>query len=191
MRPALAGPDAAAGISIGWASGQSNCRYRSARLPASGPAYESAITENTGAATCTSWIERSANKGKTWTNLARRAVPHTAPGAFVKTGDFYDGPGNLAKPCARYGTGKTVCGAAVTLRSSTARPRGGGLPLSYERTEASVTTSANQCFGGIGEHDGGQAADLACRRARRQLGDRGRQGRRDLHRRAAGVRQRR
>jgi len=122
----------------------------SAQLPAGGPAYVSAVTENTGTKTCTSWIQRSANKGKTWTNLARRAIPHTAPGAFVKTGDFYDGPGNLARPCAQYGTGKTVCGAPVTLRSSAARARGGGLPLSYERTEASATTSTNQCFGGIG-----------------------------------------
>jgi len=122
----------------------------SAQLSASGPAYVSAVTENIGAKTCTSWIERSTNKGKTWTNLAKRAVPHTTPGAFVKTGEFYDGPGNLAKPCAQYGTGKAVCGTAVTLRSSTARPHGGGLPLSYERSGASATTSTNQCFGGIG-----------------------------------------
>src|SRR5215472_8339169 len=122
----------------------------SAQLSASGPAYVSAITENTGAKTCTSWIQRSTNKGKTWTTLARHAIPHTTPGAFVKTGDFYDGPGNLARPCAKYGTGKAVCGTAVTLKSSAAKPRGGGLPLSYERTEASATTSTNQCFGGIG-----------------------------------------
>ena len=122
----------------------------SAQLPASGPAYVSAITENTGAKACASWIERSANKGKTWTIVAKRVVPHTTPSAFVKTGDYYDGPGNLAKPCAQYGTGKAVCGTAVTLRSSTARPHGGGLPLSYERSGASATTSTNQCFGGIG-----------------------------------------
>jgi hypothetical protein len=122
----------------------------SAQLAASGPAYVSAVTENTGAKTCTSWIERSTNKGKTWTNLARHAIPHTAPGAFVKTGEFYDGPGNLARPCAQYGTGKAVCGTPVTLRRSTARPHGGGLPLSYERSGASAMTSTNQCFGGIG-----------------------------------------
>ena len=122
----------------------------SAQLAASGPAFVSAVTENTGAKTCTSWIQRSVNNGKTWTTLARRAIPHTTPGAFVKTGDFYDGPGNLARPCARYGTGKTVCGTAVTLKSSAARAHGGALPLSYERTEASATTSTNQCFGGVG-----------------------------------------
>jgi hypothetical protein len=122
----------------------------SAQLPASGPADVSAITENTGAKTCTSWIERSANKGKTWTTLGKRAIPHTAAGAFAKTGEFSDGPGNLAKACAQYGTGKAACGTAVTLKSSTARDHGGSLPLSYERTEASATTSSNQCFGGIG-----------------------------------------
>src|SRR6516165_10699274 len=43
----------------------------SAQLAAGGLAYVSAVTENTGAKTCTSWIERSTNKGKTWTNLAK------------------------------------------------------------------------------------------------------------------------
>jgi hypothetical protein len=122
----------------------------SAQLSASGPAYVSAVTENTGAKTCTSWIQRSTNKGKTWTNLAKHAIPHTGPGAFVKTGEFYDGPGNLARPCAQYGTGKAVCGTAMTLRRSAAKSRGGGLPLSYERSGTSATTSTNQCFGGIG-----------------------------------------
>ena len=109
----------------------------------------SAITENTGTKACTSWIERSANKGKTWTILSKRVVPHTTPSAFVKTGDWYDGPGNLARPCVRYGTGKAACGTAVTLKSSRARDAGGSLPLSYERTEASASTSSNQCFGGV------------------------------------------
>ncbi len=122
----------------------------SAQLPAGGPAYVSAMTENTGTEACTSWIERSVNKGKTWTTLARRVVPHTTPSAFVKTGDYYDGPGNLAKPCVRAGTGKAACGTAVTLKSSKARDAGGSLPLSYERTEVSASTSSNQCFGGIG-----------------------------------------
>jgi hypothetical protein len=122
----------------------------SAQLPAGGPAYVSAITENTGAKACTSWIERSVNKGKTWTTLARRVVPHTTAGAFAKTGDYYDGPGNLAKPCLRYGTGKTACGTAVTLKSSKARDTGGSLPVSYERTLATASTSRNECFGGIG-----------------------------------------
>ena len=121
----------------------------SAQLPASGPAYVSAITENTGAKACSSWIERSANKGKTWTIAAKRVVPHTTPSAFVKTGDYYDGPGNLAKPCVKYGTGKVACGTAVTLKASKAKHAGGALPLSYERTEASASTSANQCFGGV------------------------------------------
>ena len=122
----------------------------SAQLPASGPAYVSAMTENTGTRACTSWIERSVNKGKTWTTLARRVVPHTTPSAFAKTGDYYDGPGNLAKPCVRYGTGKTACGTAVTLKSSRARDAGGSLPLSYERAEATASTSSNECFGGLG-----------------------------------------
>lgn len=122
----------------------------SAQLAASGPAYVSEVTEGTGAKACTSWIERSANKGKTWTTVAKRAVPHTTLGAFIKTGDFYDGPGNLAKPCARYGTGKAVCGAAVTLKSSKAKDHGGSLPVSYERTEASASTTSDQCFGGVG-----------------------------------------
>ena len=150
--PALADTQQAYEIASGAIPSGTSCEtiLLSAQLSASGPAYVSAITLNAGAKTCTSWIERSANKGKTWTTLARRAVPHTTPGAFVKTGDFYDGPGNLARPCARYGTGKVVCGTAVTLKSSTAKPRGGGLPLSYERTEASAKSSSNQCIGGLG-----------------------------------------
>jgi hypothetical protein len=131
-------------------SGSCEVILLSAQLPAGGPAYVSAMTENTGAKACAGWIERSVNKGKTWTTVARRVVPHTTPSAFVKTGDFYDGPGNLAKPCVRYGTGKTACGTAVTLKSSKAKDAGGSLPLSYERTEASASTSSNECFGGIG-----------------------------------------
>ena len=96
------------------------------------------MTENTGTKACTSWIERSVNKGKTWTTLAKRVVPHTTPDAFAKTGDYYDGPGNLAKPCLRYGTGKTVCGTAVTLKASKAKDAGGALPVSYERTFAAA-----------------------------------------------------
>ena len=150
--PALADTQQAYEIASGAIPSGTSCEtiLLSAQLSASGPAYVSAITLNAGAKTCTSWIERSANKGKTWTTLARRAVPHTTPGAFVKTGEFYDGPGHLARPCARYGTGKTVCGTAMTLRSSAARAHGGALPLSYERTEATATTSTNRCFGGIG-----------------------------------------
>jgi len=131
-------------------SGSCEVILLSAQLPASGPAYVSAMTENTGAKACASWIERSVNKGKTWTTLARRVVPHTTPSAFAKTGDYYDGPGNLARPCIRYGTGKAACGTAVTLKSSKARDAGGSLPLSYERTEASATAGGSECFGGIG-----------------------------------------
>jgi hypothetical protein len=121
----------------------------SAQLPAGGPAYVSAITANTGTKACASWIERSVNKGKTWATMGRRAVPHTTPSAFAKTGDYYDGPGNLARPCVRYGTGKTTCGSAVTLKASKAKDAGGSLPLSYERTSVTASTSSNECFGGV------------------------------------------
>ena len=150
--PALADTQQAyEGVSVAVGSG-GTCEVilLSAQLPASGPAYVSAITENTGTKACTSWIERSVNKGKTWAILSKRVVPHSTPSAFVKTGDWYDGPGNLARPCAQYGTGKAACGAAVTLKSSRAKDHGGSLPLSYERTEASAQTSTNQCFGGLG-----------------------------------------
>ncbi len=149
--PALADTPQAYQIASAAIGSASSCEILllSAQLTASGPAYVSAVTENTGAKTCTSWIERSANKGKTWTILARHAIPHSTPGAFVKTGDYYDGPGNLAKPCVKYGTGKAACGTAVTLKSSKAKDTGGGLPLSYERPEATVLTSTSQCIGGL------------------------------------------
>ena len=162
----------------------------SAQLPASGPAYVSAITENTGTKACTSWIERSANKGKTWTTVARRAVPHTTPSAFAKTGDYYDGPGNLARPCVRYGTGKAACGTAVTLKSSRARDAGGSLPLSYERTEASASAGSNECFGGIGSTTTAKRPALRVDALFGNLTTR-EQGRPGVHRGAARIRQRR
>lgn len=131
-------------------SGACEVLLLSAQVPASGPAYVSAIVADTGAQTCTGWIERSTNKGKTWTTVSKRvAVPHSTPQAFAKTGDYYDGPGDLARPCYQYGTGKASCGAAVTLKKSTARDAGGGLPLSYERTSVNATAGGAQCFGGV------------------------------------------
>jgi hypothetical protein len=117
----------------------------SAQVSSGGPAYVSAFVANSGTKTCTGWIERSTNKGKTWTTISKRiAVPHTSAGAFAKTADYYTGA-DRARPCYQYGTGKASCGPAVTLKASKAKDSGGSLPVSYLRAQTSVTSSSTQC----------------------------------------------
>jgi hypothetical protein len=121
----------------------------SAQVSSGGPGYVSAFIENTAAKTCTGWIERSANKGRTWTTVSKRvAVPHASPAAFAKTADYYAG-GGLARPCYQYGTGKAVCGPSVALKASKARDTGGSLPVSYARQPASASSSSGQCEAGL------------------------------------------
>jgi hypothetical protein len=122
----------------------------SAQVSAGGPAYVSAFIENGGSKTCTGWIERSVNKGKTWTTVSKRvAVPRYKPAGYAKTADYYTG-GDLARPCYQYGTGKATCGPAVTLKGSKARDTGGSLPVSYAREAASASSSGAQCEAGLG-----------------------------------------
>ena len=122
----------------------------SAQVSSGGPGYVSAFVENSATKTCTGWIERSTNKGKTWTTVSRRiAVPHFSPAAYAKTADYYSG-GDLARPCYQYGTGKAVCGAAVTLKASKARDTGGSLPVTYARQPVSASSSGGQCDAGLG-----------------------------------------
>lgn len=117
----------------------------SAQVSSGGPGYVSAFVANSGTKTCTGWIERSANKGKTWTTISKRiAVPHTSAGAFGKTADYYTG-GDRARPCYQYGTGKASCGPAVTLKASKAKDSGASLPVSYVRTQTSISSSSAQC----------------------------------------------
>lgn len=150
--PALADTQQAyvAGSLTGDGTGACEVFLLSAQVSAGGPAYVSAVVANSGTKTCTGWIERSTNKGKTWTTVSPRvAVPHSTPPAYAKTADYYDGPGDLARACYQYGTGKASCGSAVTLKSSTAKDAGSSLPLSYERTSVNASTSNNGCFGGL------------------------------------------
>jgi hypothetical protein len=122
----------------------------SAQVSSGGPAYVTALITNGGTKTCTGWVERSANKGKTWTTVSKRvAVPHAATGAYAKTSDYYAG-GDLARPCYQYGTGKAACGPAVTLKASKAKDGGAGLPVSYPREEASVSAGNPQCAADLG-----------------------------------------
>jgi hypothetical protein len=122
----------------------------SAQVSSGGPGYVSALIENGGTKTCTGWIERSVNKGKTWTTVSKRvAVPHYNPAAVAKTADYYTG-GDLARPCYQYGSGKTTCGTAVTLKASKARDTGGSLPVSYARYPASSSSSNPQCEAVLG-----------------------------------------
>jgi hypothetical protein len=117
----------------------------SAQVSSSGPGYVSAFVANSGTKTCTGWIERSANKGKTWTTISKRvAVPHAASGTFAKTADYYTGTDRV-RPCYQYGTGKASCGSAVTLKASKAKDSGGSLPVSYVRTQTSISSSSTQC----------------------------------------------
>jgi hypothetical protein len=121
----------------------------SAQVSSGGPGYVSAYVENSTTKTCTGWIERSTNKGKTWTTVSKRVtVPHTTPAAFAKTADYYAG-GDLARPCYQYGTGKAVCGPSAALKASKARDTGGSLPVSYERQSVSALSTGGQCFGGL------------------------------------------
>ncbi len=133
----------------GDSSGACNVFLLSAQVSPGGPGYVSALVGNSGTKTCAGWIERSVNKGKTWTTVSSRvAVPHGTVSVFAKSGDYYAG-GDLARPCYQYGSGKPGCGAAVSLAASTARDTGGSLPVSYGRTQVSVGTTRSQCMGGV------------------------------------------
>jgi hypothetical protein len=152
--PALADTqqDYVAVSAVGDISSSSTCDVLllSAQVASGGPAYVSAFIENAGSKTCTGWIERSANKGKTWSTVSKRiAVPHYKPAAYAKTADYYAG-GDLARPCYQYGTGKASCGPAVTLRTSKAKDTGGSLPVSYARQPATSSSSNAQCEAGLG-----------------------------------------
>lgn len=121
----------------------------SAQVSSGGPGYVSAYVENSAAKTCTGWIERSTNKGKTWTTVSRRvAVPPATTGTFAKTADYYVG-GALVRPCYQYGTGKAACGLSVAVKASKARDTGGSLPVSYPRQPAFASSSGGQCEAGL------------------------------------------
>jgi len=111
---------------------------QSAQVTAGGPADVSVYIENERSGkTCTGWLERSVNKGKTWAVVSPRiAVPSSAAViTWAKSADYADGQGRTARACVRSGSGPAVCSGAMGLRASAARDTGTAVPVSYVRRE--------------------------------------------------------
>lgn len=133
---------------------------QSAQVTAGGPADVSVYIENQQSGkTCTGWLERSVNKGKTWTVVSPRiGVPSSgAVVSWAKSADYADGPGKVARACVRLGSGPAVCSGAMSLRASTARDTGAAVPVSYVRRQVSSTGSV-YCTGRLSSTTTGKTA---------------------------------
>jgi len=132
---------------------------QSAQVTAGGPAAISVYIENqrSGRA-CTGWLERSVNRGKSWTVVSPKiAVPSAGVITWAKSGDYADGPGRVARACVRSGSGPTVCSDAMGLRASSARDTGGAVPVSYVRRQVSIAGSVF-CTGRLSSTTTGKTA---------------------------------
>lgn len=100
----------------------------------SGPADVSVYIENQHAhKACIGWLERSANKGKTWVIVSPKVSVPSSNTVFTwaKTGEYADGPGLRARSCVRAGTGPVVCSAAMSLGKSKLHDTGAAEPVGY------------------------------------------------------------
>jgi hypothetical protein len=129
----------------------SNCTavLLSEQVTAGGPAYVSGYVENVHAGnTCTGWLERSANGGKSWSLASSLVLVPSVSGFtdWAKLGEKYDGPGFKARVCFQIGSGsRAYCTRGVGLRGSSAKPDGFSVPLSYFRAHLAVGTPTQEC----------------------------------------------
>jgi hypothetical protein len=127
----------------------------SARLSASTPADVAAEVESEHPGhTCTGFVERSSNGGKTWSVASAKVALPSVSGleGFANTGLVYDGPGYKARACAQPAGSKSVyCTSATTLAKGGGTATSPALPPSYLRKEALVSrvssTSSGVCVG--------------------------------------------
>jgi hypothetical protein len=132
---------------------------QSAQVTAGGPADVSVYIENQQSGKpCTGWLERSVNKGKSWTVVSPKiAVPSSGVVTWAKSADYADGPGRIARVCARAGSGPAVCSGAMGLRASAVRDTGAAVPVSYVRRQVSSTGSVF-CTGRLSSTTAGKTA---------------------------------
>lgn len=133
---------------------------QSAQVTAGGPADVSVYIENQESGkTCTGWLERSANKGRSWTVVSPKiAVPPSGTiVTWAKSADYADGPGRIARACVRSGSGSTVCSGAMGLRASTERDTGAAVGVSYVQRTVSSTDSVF-CTGRLSSTTAGKTA---------------------------------
>jgi hypothetical protein len=132
---------------------------QSAQVTAGGPAAVSVYIENQRSRrACTGWLERSVNRGKSWTVVSPRiAVPAAGVITWAKSADYADGPGRVARACVRSGNGPAVCSDSMGLRASSARDTGASVPVSYVRRQVS-STGAVFCTGRLSSTTTGKTA---------------------------------
>ncbi len=120
----------------------------STQVSAGAPAYVAAIGSNIYAgAPCVVKLERSADKGKSWTVIAPAlTVPAVAEVITdAKTGNYYDGPGFEARACVALGAKAALhCGKAVSLAKGTGKPAGGPETVAYSK-ETTIVPAAGYC----------------------------------------------
>jgi len=132
---------------------------QSAQVTAGGPAAAAVYIENqqSGRA-CTGWLERSVNRGKSWTVVSPKiAVPSAGVITWAKSADYANGPGKVARACVRSGSGPTVCSDSMGLRASSARDTGAAVPVSYVRRQVSSQGSVF-CTGRLSSSTTGKTA---------------------------------
>jgi hypothetical protein len=108
----------------------------SAQVFPGGPAFVSVYVENQRLGrTCTGWLQRSADNGRTWIIVSPKiAVPSgRTVFAWAKSADYADPPGRLARACVRAGTGAVVCSGPLALKASKAKDAGAAVPASFVR----------------------------------------------------------
>src|SRR6202162_5956542 len=129
--------------------------------PTAGAVY---IETKESGKTCTGWLERSVNKGRTWTVVSPKiAVPsNKTVFTWAKSADYADGPGRVARACVRLGSGPLVCGAAMGLRASSARDTGAAVPVSYVRRQVN-STGAVFCTARLSSTSTGKSATSSVR----------------------------
>jgi hypothetical protein len=126
----------------------------SSRLSASTPADVAAEVDSQHPGhTCTGFVERSSNGGKTWSVASAKVALPSAGGldGVANTGLVYDGPGYKARACVQPAGSKSVyCTSATTLAKGSGTATSPALPPSYLRKEALVERGqASVCAGDL------------------------------------------